>query len=133
MKSSLSIAVRLRAGGVCEYCHFPIEYSPAPFPIDHIIAQQHGGESVLENLALACFNCNASKGPNIASIDPKTKKLTRLFNPRRDAWSQHFQWDDFELVGRTPIGRATILVLSINHPEFVEWRKHLHEEGIVIL
>jgi hypothetical protein len=68
-------------------------YPTVPFPIDHIIARQHGGSTTLDNLALSCLHDNTHKGPNIAGIDPLTRRITRLFNPRRDKWERHFQWD----------------------------------------
>ena len=44
MDESLARTVRERAGNVCEYCRMPQAYYPTvPFPIDHIIARQHGG------------------------------------------------------------------------------------------
>jgi hypothetical protein len=101
----------------------------ARFPIDHIIAQQHRGPTRADNLALACVNCNAHKGPNIAGIDPETGATVPLFHPRRDRWPDHFEWRGAELVGRTPVGRATIVVLDINDPEIVAVRKSLREEG----
>ncbi len=60
----------LRAAGRCEYCHFPMSASRLPFHCDHIIAEKHGGPTVDENLAWACFRCNLHKGPNIAGLDP---------------------------------------------------------------
>ncbi len=32
-------------------------------------------------------------------------------------------------MGRTRIGRATIAVLEINHPEFVAWREVMIHQG----
>jgi 5-methylcytosine-specific restriction endonuclease McrA len=91
VKEALRQLVRDRAGGRCEYCGLPQEASSVPFEIDHVIAVQHGGRTVRGNLALACFYCNSSKGPNIASIDRVTKRLVRLFNPRRHRWDYHFR------------------------------------------
>ena len=71
------------------------------FVIDHIIARQHGGQSERSNLALACLNCNAHKGPNISGLDPKTGRLTRLFHPRRHKWNRHFRWLGPLLIGRS--------------------------------
>ncbi len=105
-------------------------YATVPFPIDHVIAVQHGGSNAPSNLALSCLHCNSHKGPNIAGIDPKTKKLTRLFNPRRHQWRHHFRWDGPFLAGRTAIGRTTIVVLALNHPDVLEVRKALIEEGL---
>jgi 5-methylcytosine-specific restriction endonuclease McrA len=76
--------VRRRPDNVCEYCRMPQAYYPTvPFPIDHIIARQHGGPTTLGNLALSCFHDNSHKGPNITGIDRVTRKITKLFNPRR--------------------------------------------------
>ena len=100
------------------------------FPLDHIIAQQHGGETTSENLALSCPHDNYYKGPNIAGLDPLTGRRTRLFNPRRRRWSAHFAWDGPRLVGKTAIGRTTIRVLNMNHPEAVRLRRLLIEAGL---
>jgi hypothetical protein len=84
--------VRQRAGLRCEYCLMPQAFYPTvTFPVDHIIAQQHGGPKAPSNLALSCLHDNSHKGPNIAGIDPKTGKLTPLFNPRRHKWAKHFR------------------------------------------
>jgi hypothetical protein len=107
----------------------PSEFEPLTFEIDHIIARKHGGESSLDNLALSCFRCNCSKGPNIAGVDPDTNEIVRLFNPRQDAWSDHFEWDGPVLLGRTPIGRTTIEVLNINLNHRVAHRQFLLAEG----
>ncbi len=90
---------------------------------DHIIAKQHGGKTRADNLALACARCNLHKGPNIAGVDPQTAKLTRLFNPRTDRWTDHFRWRKARLVGPSAIGRTTVVVLAINHPYRVALRE----------
>jgi len=71
MKVSLKRAVWRRARGACEYCGMPSEFYRAPYQVDHVIAQQHGGETVLTNLALACYHCNLRKGPNIAGKEDR--------------------------------------------------------------
>jgi len=130
MDDSLAQEVRLRAGGVCEYCRMPQAFYPTvPFPIDHVVALQHGGPTVTANLALSCLHCNSHKGPNIAGLDPRTRKLTRLFNPRRHKWGRHFRWEGPQLVGRTAVGRVTVAVLAMNAPEVVAVREALIEEG----
>lgn len=58
MKVSLKRQAWQRAGGRCEYCHMPSAFYRVPFQIDHIIAEQHGGATVLPNLALCCYHCN---------------------------------------------------------------------------
>jgi 5-methylcytosine-specific restriction endonuclease McrA len=86
---SLRQAVRDRAQLRCEYCHLPELQAPfTSFQIEHVIARQHEGKTVLSNLAFACHRCNLSKGPNLAGI---TKRTVRLFHPRRMKWPSHFR------------------------------------------
>ena len=130
MNQSLDRRVRERAKNRCEYCRVPADISVFTFPLDHIIAQQHGGATTFENLALSCPHDNYHKGPNIAGLDPETGRLTRLFNPRRQRWSAHFAWDGPLLVGKTAVGRTTIRVLNMNHPEAVRLRRLLIAAGL---
>jgi hypothetical protein len=65
-----------------------------------------------------------------SSIDPKSRAVTLLFNPRRHKWHRHFRWRQALLVGRTAIGRATIGVLGINEPRRLALRESLLDEGI---
>jgi hypothetical protein len=131
MDELLAREVRRRAGHACEYCLMPEAYYPTvPFPIDHIIALQHGGLTTLGNLALSCLHDNSHKGPNIAGIDPLTRKITKLFNPRRHEWNRHFRWNGPYLIGRTAIGRTSIVVLAMNDPDVVRVRRSLIEEGL---
>ena len=130
MDGLLHEAVRARAHHRCEYCHFPAEFAELPFHIDHIVARQHGGRSVSENLAWACCHCNRFKGPNLSGIDPMTAMTADLFHPRRAAWDDHFKWEGPELVGKSSAGRATIRVLAINRPDAVAVRSLLLQEGV---
>jgi hypothetical protein len=130
MNAALLRLVWRRAHGVCEYCRLAQTYSHLPFQPDHIIAKKHGGKTTASNLALSCYFCNSYKGPNISGIDPLTKALVRLFHPRRHKWHYHFRWDGPMLIGRTPIGRATIAVLVINDPEAVATRQLLLASGL---
>lgn len=131
MDASLARQVRERAGHACEYCRMLQSFYPTvAFPIDHIVARQHGGSTTLDNLALSCLHDNTHEGPNIAGIDPLTRRITRLFNPRRDRWERHFEWDVASLVGKTAVGRTTIVVLAMNHPDAVAVRRSLIEEGV---
>jgi hypothetical protein len=125
MDDTLNQLVWQRARGCCEYCHIAQEFSILSFEIDHIITRKHGGKTIASNLALACFYDNNFKGSNIAGLDPRTGRLTRLFHPRRHEWSYHFSWDGPILVGRTAIGRTTISVLCINHALRVAQRQAL--------
>jgi hypothetical protein len=127
---TLEAEVCRRGAGRCEYCWFPETAAVLPFHLDHIIALKHGGQTESENLAWACFSCNLRKGANIAGLDPEGGELTRLFHPRLDTWSNHFMWNGVRLRGKTPLGRATIAVLDINHPDSLAVRETLHGEGI---
>jgi hypothetical protein len=126
---ALAKEIRDRAANSCEYCQMPQEFECAPFQVEHIIAEQHGGPTESSNLALACIRCNKHKGPNIAGRDPITGRSTFLFHPRRQRWKRHFCWEGPFLVGRTLVGRATVATLSINHPYAVAARHALIEEG----
>jgi hypothetical protein len=130
MDAALRTAVRRRARLRCEYCLLPEALAPAvPFQVEHIVARQHGGHTALSNLALACHRCNLHKGPNLTGIDPRSRRLVRLFHPRRMMWTRHFRWDGPYLVGRTPVGRATIAVLAMNDEERINLRRTLIEAG----
>src|SRR6266850_737754 len=123
MDDNLARLVWHRAEDRCEYCQIPQSCSWLPFEIDHILALKHNGKTLAGNLALSCAFDNAFKGSNIAGIDPKSGRLSRLFHPRRHAWHRHFRWTGPVLVGRSAIGRATIAVLRINLPLRVEQRR----------
>ncbi|MEQ1831102.1 MAG: HNH endonuclease signature motif containing protein [Pirellula sp.] len=114
--------IRERAEFRCEYCQMPEAATPfISFHIEHIVALQHLIDDSLENLALACDRCNAYKGPNLSSIDPETKSIIVLFNPRRDE-SEHFDLKVGLIVGKTAMGRTTVRLLNMNAPRRVELR-----------
>ena len=130
ISASLREEVVRRAAGRCEYCRLPQAASNIQFEIDHIISRKHHGRTVAGNLALSCIYCNAFKGPNLTGLDPLTGKITRLYHPRRHKWSYHFRFQGSLLIGRTAIGRTTIDVLQMNHPDMVALREILIEAGI---
>jgi len=115
-----------RARDTCEYCrlrqrdlHFP------PFHIEHIVPRQHGGSDDDTNLALACHHCNLHKGPNLTGIDPDTGEIMPLFNPRTQIWTEHFGWSGVNVIGRTPVGRTTVVVLAMNAERQIQLRAEL--------
>jgi hypothetical protein len=69
ISAALRREVRERARECCEYCLLTESQAFFPHEPDHLIARKHGGKTVAENLALACFDCNRFKGADIASID----------------------------------------------------------------
>jgi hypothetical protein len=108
----------------------PEQFSSIGHEIDHVIAEQHGGRTTAENLAIACFACNHHKGPNLAGIDPKSGQRAWLFNPRTQRWLRHFRSKGPVIVGRTPVGRATAAVLQMNAPHRIAQRAELIAEGV---
>src|SRR5687768_14086166 len=114
MSEALYAAVRFRARFRCEYCRLPEAASDFTFPIDHVIARQHQGQTSLENLALACPRCNAHKGPNLSTIDWPSVDLIRLYHPRQDRWEDHFLMEGAVIVGITATGAGTARLLHMN-------------------
>src|SRR6516165_10235461 len=130
MDEATKVAVRNRAGGVCEYCRLPEVHVLTPFQIEHVIAKQHRGRDTLSNLAYACLGCNLHKGPNLTGLDPQTGRLARLFNPRRQRWARHFEWHGAVVVGKTAVGRTTVAVLAMNDPDRLALRQELMAQGL---
>ena len=121
--------VRRRARSRCEYCRIPQSAVQFRHQVDHIIAEQHEGSDEPSNLALACAHYNSLKCSDISGLDPVTRELTRLYDPRRDRWHEHFAWQGAVLIGLTAVGRTTIQVLAINDPVEVAAREMLIAEG----
>ena len=107
MDAATRAFVRERSGGRCEYCRLhQDEYEFQTLHVEHIVAQQHDGTDELDNLCLACSECNWSKGPNLAGM--LDGKLVALFHPRKQNWKRHFRWEGTTLVGRTKTGVVTV-------------------------
>jgi hypothetical protein len=88
----------------------------ARLQIEHIVPVAKGGSSEEANLWLACPICNSHKSDKTQASDPITKKIVPLFNPRTQDWHVHFEWskDGIQMIGKTPVGRATIIALKLN-------------------
>jgi len=132
MDEALEREVRRRAGGICEYCRLPAAVHPTPFEIEHVIPKQHGGRTVLSNLAYCCLHCNRHKGPNVCGLERRGSRtyFVPLFNPRKHKWNRHFRWSGPYVVGRTAIGRVTIQVLAMNDSLRVAVRASLMADGL---
>jgi 5-methylcytosine-specific restriction endonuclease McrA len=113
LPAALRKKVRQRAQFRCEYCRLRETDAFLPHEADHVIAEKHGGASIFENLACSCFDCNRFKGSDISSIDPISRKIVPLYNPRTQAWGRHFRISGGEIIGRTTAGRATVKLLSL--------------------
>jgi hypothetical protein len=125
--------VRAQAGDRCGYCLAPQRLVLARLEIEHIIPRSRGGADDEDNLWIACRLCNVFKADQTEGIDPVTGRREPLFHPRRQRWSDHFEWsaDGAQITGRTACGRATVAALQLNNAIAVmvreEWvRAKLH-------
>ncbi len=129
--STARVGRRLRAqvladaGGCRGYCQSSEDITGAPLEIEHLMPETLHGPTRRDNLWAACRQCNALKGDHIEAIDPATGVLAPLFNPRRQAWVEHFAWveDGARVAGRTAPGRATVEALRLNRPLLVRARQ----------
>jgi HNH endonuclease len=119
VSAALRAQVRSRAAGRCEYCKVPETVTALQHEVDHIIATKHGGETGSANLALCCTLCNRYKGTDLASIDPESGDIERLFHPRRHPWHDHFRLQGGTILPLTAVGRVTIRLLQLNRAERV--------------
>ena len=117
-----------RANGCCEYCQTSELNTGQTMQVDHITPD--GGDD-LDNLCLACWNCNNHKRAAISVIDVRTDEIILLFNPRLQRWSDHFEWmtQDTEVRDKTPTGRVTVERLKMNRPSIVIARRRWVEGG----
>jgi len=110
----------------CGYCQTQeVVVVGVPMEIDHIIPEALGGVTERENLWLACSLCNDHKSDRIYATDPLTGDQVRLYNPRQEVWRDHFRWNihSDQIVGLSPTGRVTVLVLQLNRPSLVKARQ----------
>jgi hypothetical protein len=113
-----------RAQGIFAYCSNPEELMGVIFEIEHIIPRSAGGETSSENLCLSCPACNRYKGTRLTAKDPVSGNEIPLFHPLKQDWNEHFTWSDngTQILGLTPIGRATIKAFRMNRPMIVRLR-----------
>jgi hypothetical protein len=92
---------------------------------EHILPLGLDGQTVEENLWLACRRCNEFKGVQTHATDSLTSEQVPLFNPRKQNWSKHFSWSEggTEIIGLTPVGRATVDALKLNNSFIVVARR----------
>lgn len=117
-KNDRALRLRIRANYRCEYCRRDL--AGEIYELDHIVPQFLGGDDEDNNLVVSCARCNRNKGTRIRFVDPHTRALVRIFNPRIDSWDEHFKDTAFgELAGKTPIGRATAALLFRSTPQLI--------------
>ncbi len=121
--ADLERLVRERARNRCEYCGMHQSLQGGTFHIEHVVPRCRNGLTDEANLAFACPGCNLQKSNRVEVPDPETGRSANLFHPRRQVWNEHFQWDDFGIVGTTATGRATVAALSLNDERRVRIRQ----------
>lgn len=132
MDAATKSLVRSRASNRCEYCRLPQAAARfLTFHIEHVQANQHIVDDSLDNLALACPDCNRYKGPNLTTLDPQTREFVRLYHPRQDNWDDHFEYHGILIRGRTAIGIATVFLLQFNLEERLEMRVQLRNYEVL--
>jgi hypothetical protein len=104
------------SGNRCGYCHSPQHLMLGPLEIDHLVPSSRGGRDDETNLWLACRLCNNHKQDRVEGRDGITQATVRIFNPRTDAWNDHFVWsaDYLRIIGTTPRGRVTADLVQLN-------------------
>ncbi|MBW4443685.1 MAG: HNH endonuclease [Plectolyngbya sp. WJT66-NPBG17] len=117
--------VRVYFANLCAYCKTAEALTATTFEIEHINPRALGGETVFENLCLACPFCNRHKATRQTAIDPLTQEEFPLFHPHQEDWAEHFTWSEQsdEILGLTEIGRATITALKMNREALVKVRR----------
>ena len=119
--------VREAARHRCGYCLSPQRLVMARLEVEHTIPLAKGGTDDETNLWLACPICNGHKSDKTIALDPDTGATVPLFNPRTQVWAEHFAWSDdgILIIGRTPIGRATVVALHLSDdPDALEVRSY---------
>jgi len=106
--ASLRRLVIHRSDNRCEYCGISQVGQVATFHIDHVVPVVADGQTVIDNLALACVSCSLRKGARQEIEDFESGQTVTIFNPRKLVWKKHFCWDGVRVVGLTSTGRATV-------------------------
>jgi hypothetical protein len=117
--------VRTYFANCCAYCRTSESLTVAIFEFEHIVPLAAGGETSFENLCLSCPTCNRYKARRQIVPDPVTNEPVPLFHPHHQVWEDHFIWNEeaTEIIGLTPVGRATIAALKMNRPQMIRVRR----------
>jgi hypothetical protein len=117
--------VESRAGRRCEYCRAPQPVTGIRYHLEHVFPESLGGTDEIDNLALACPTCNFYKSNHLLGIDEEGLAGRPLFNPRKDRWQEHFEFDGatLRLKGKTLEARGTINRLRMNQTVQIEARR----------
>jgi hypothetical protein len=125
LPADLRRRIRSHFADCCAYCRTAEKLTVAIFEFEHIIPRSAGGDTVFANLCLACPTCNRYKADRTAVEDRDTRRVLSLFHPHREAWLDHFRWneDATKIIAATPTGRVTIAALRMNRPQLVRVRR----------
>jgi hypothetical protein len=123
--------VAARSRNACAYCQTQERLIGSSLTIDHIVPRVLGGTTESDNLCLACWECNMTKGVRTKGTDPLSNETVPLFHPNREKWGEHFHWseDGLHIIGATPTGRATVQLLRLNRKKLVAARRFWLEIG----
>ncbi len=118
--------VRSAAGNRCGFCRSSQQFVMARLEVEHIVPRSRGGTDDEANLWLSCPLCNRAKASQVSAVDPASGQSVSLYNPRTQAWGEHFAWsaDGAHVIGTTATGRATVEALRMNNPLAVEVRRN---------
>jgi hypothetical protein len=125
ISADLRRKIRAQFANCCAYCKTAEALSVAVFEFEHIVPRSAGSTTVVENLCFSCPACNRWKAGRTTAPDMTTQQDVPIFHPQRDSWNDHFAWidDASTIIGLTPVGRATIVLLRMNRPQLVRLRR----------
>lgn len=109
--------IREQARFRCGYCLTSETLIGMKMEFEHLTPIAADGATTEENLRLACRRCNEFKGTQTHALDAESRQNAALFNPRTQNWNDHFRWsaDGTEIIGISPMGRATVIALKLNN------------------
>ncbi|MGB3292228.1 MAG: HNH endonuclease signature motif containing protein [Phormidesmis sp.] len=124
ISSNLRQQVISAANARCEYCQTSSRLTGTPLVMEHILPKSLSGNDERNNLAAACYRCNEFKGAKTHARDPESGQFVALFNPRHQRWTDNFAWRNggTHIIGKTAVGRATVVALRLNNDQLVEAR-----------
>jgi hypothetical protein len=78
------------------------------------------------------MGCNGYKRDTVEAYDAISQTVIPLYNPRTDAWADHFAWteDYTRVVALTAIGRISIITLQLNREGVINIRLLLTLAGL---
>jgi hypothetical protein len=126
---AISAAARQRVAEAahfrCGYCLTAQRIIGPLLEIDHIIPRGPRWYLRRREPMAGVPMCNSHKADRQEALDPESRAMVALFNPRAERWDEHFEWIEAGTLihGKTPRGRATVVALQMNHPDIVAARR----------